>query len=64
MGDFDAKIGSDNRGYEDNVRQQGLLEMNNNKEIFADPRAAGNRVIGGSFVQYRWIHQATWASPD
>ncbi|KAK7115707.1 hypothetical protein V1264_001528 [Littorina saxatilis] len=30
MGDLNAKIGSDNRGYEEIMGQQGLGEMNDN----------------------------------
>lgn len=30
MGDFNAKIGSDNRGYEEIMGQQGLGEINEN----------------------------------
>ena len=36
MGDFNAEIGSDNRGYEKIMAQQGLVEMNDNSNKFAD----------------------------
>ena len=36
MGDFNAKIGRDNRGYEEVMGQQGLGEMNENGERFAN----------------------------
>nr|KAG5708387.1 hypothetical protein BaRGS_034418 [Batillaria attramentaria] len=64
MGDFNAKIGSDNRGYEEIMGQQGLGEMNDNGEKFADLCASNNLVIGGSLLQHRRIHKATWVSPD
>lgn len=64
MGDFNAKIGSDNRGYEEIMGQQGLGEMNENGERFADLCAASNLVIGGSVFHHRRIHKATWVSPD
>ena len=36
MGDFNAKIGSDNTHYEDNMGTYGLGVMNDNGERFAD----------------------------
>ena len=36
MGVFNAKIGSDNRGYEEIKGQQGLGEMNDKGERFAN----------------------------
>ena len=45
MGDFNAKIGSDNRGYEEIMGQQGLGEMNDNGERFADLFATSHLVI-------------------
>jgi exonuclease III len=64
MGDFNAKIGRDNTGYEEVMGQQGLGEMNENGERFADLCAANNLVIGGSVFSHRRIHKATWISPD
>ena len=40
--------------------QQGLGEMNDNGERFADLCATSNLLIGGSFFQHRTIHKATW----
>uniref|UniRef100_A0AAV2J1Z3 Reverse transcriptase domain-containing protein n=1 Tax=Knipowitschia caucasica TaxID=637954 RepID=A0AAV2J1Z3_KNICA len=64
MGDFNAKIGSDNPGYEETMGKQGLGEMNENGERFADLCAASNLVIGGSVFHHRKIHKVTWVSPD
>lgn len=64
MGDFNAKIGSDNRGYEEIMGQHGLGEINDNGERFADLCATSNLVIGGSVFSHRRIHKATWVSPD
>ena len=43
---INAKIGSDNRGYEEIIGQQGLGEMNDNGERLADLCALSNLVIG------------------
>ena len=42
MGDFNAKIGSYNRGYEEIPRQHRLGEMNDNGESFTDLCALSN----------------------
>lgn len=44
--------------------QQGLGEMNENGERFANPCAISNLVIGRSFFHHRRVHKATWVSPD
>ena len=64
MGDFNANIYSNNRGYKEIMGHRGLGEMNDNGERFADLCATGNLVIGGSFFHYRRRHKATWVSPD
>lgn len=64
MGDFNAKIGSNNQGYEEVMGKQGLGEMNENGERFANLCATTSLVIGGSFFQHKQIHKATWVSPD
>ena len=70
MGDFNAKIGSDNLGYDEVVGndevmgRHGLGEMNENGERFADACALNNMVIGGSVFLQKRIHKATWVSSD
>ena len=64
MGDFNAKIGSDNNGYEDTMGTHGLGVMNDNGGLFADLCANNQLVIGGSIFPHKRIHKATWISPD
>ncbi|KAK2164497.1 hypothetical protein NP493_1413g00067 [Ridgeia piscesae] len=64
MGDLNAKIGSDNSGYEEVMGRQGLGKMNENDEMLADFCAFNNMIIGGSAFPHRRIHKATWVSPD
>ena len=54
MGDFNAKIGMDNNGYEE-VTHDVFEEMNESEERFADTCALTNIVIGVNI---------TWLSPD
>ena len=63
MGDFNAKIGMDNTGYEDTMRTHGLGQMNENGERFADLCALNQLVIGGSIFPHKRIRKATWISP-
>nr|KAG5692151.1 hypothetical protein BaRGS_020699 [Batillaria attramentaria] len=57
MGDFNAKIGSDNTGYEDTMGPHGLGQMNENGERFADFCALNQLVIGGSIFPHKRIHK-------
>nr|KAG5709545.1 hypothetical protein BaRGS_001595 [Batillaria attramentaria] len=50
MGDFNAKIGSDNTGYENTMGTHGLGQMNENGERFADFCALNQLVIGGKHL--------------
>ena len=64
MGDFNAKIGSINRGFEETMGQQGLGIVNENGELFLYMCAFNRMVIGGSIFPHKRIHKATWVSPD
>ncbi|KAJ8346757.1 hypothetical protein SKAU_G00281580 [Synaphobranchus kaupii] len=64
MGDFNAKTGADNNGYEDIMGTHGLGQMNENGERFADLCSLNQLVIGGSIFPHKRIHKATWRSPD
>lgn len=44
--------------------KQGIREMNENGERFADLCATNNLVIRGSVFPHKWIHKDTWISPD
>ena len=64
MGDFNAKIGSDNNGYEEVMGTQGDGEIKENGERLADTCALNNSTIGGSMFTHKRIHKTTWISPD
>ena len=64
MGDFNAKIGSHNTGYEDITGTHGLGQMNENGECFGDLCALNQLVIGGSIFPHKHINKNTWRSPD
>ena len=58
MRDLNAKIGSDNIGYEEVMGQHGLGVMNDNGERLADLSALNKLVLGGSVFPHRRIHKA------
>ena len=64
MGDFNAKIGLNNRGYEEVIGTHGIGEMIENGEMFADLCSFNKLMIGDSEFPHRRIHKATWVSPD
>ena len=64
MGDFNAKIGSDNTGYLEVMGQCRLGVMNDNGERVGDLPALNKLVFSGSVFPQRRIHEATWLSPD
>jgi hypothetical protein len=53
MADLNAKVGSDNRGYEEMIGQHILGEMNESGEKFADLCRPDNLVIEGSILPTR-----------
>lgn len=64
MGDFNAKTGSDNTGYEEVMGRHGIGLMSENGEKFLDFCALNKLVVGGSIFPHKRIHKATWVSPD
>lgn len=64
MGDFKLKVGAHNTGYDKVMGTQGMGNMNENFERFADLCSLNQLVIGESIFPHIWIHMATWRSPD
>ena len=57
MGDFNAKIRSNNRGYEEVMGTHGIGEINENGEMFSDLCSFNRLVIGGSVFPLICISQ-------
>lgn len=64
MGDFNAKIGSNNVDVEIFMGQHGLDNMNGNGEILANFSDSKEMVIGGTIFPYKPSHKVTRRSPD
>jgi hypothetical protein len=63
-GDVNAKIGNENQGKELVMGRRGLGSMNKNGRMFMDLCNNNNLVLGGSILQHKKIHKATWISLD
>ena len=64
MADFNAKVGSNNTGYENIMGKHGHAQMNENGEMFADFCAENNIVTGGPQLPHKQEHKVTWVFPD
>jgi exonuclease III len=64
MGDLNTKIGSNNVGPEQVMGVQGVGEMNENVEMFANFCANYDLVIGGTLFPHKTCHKITWVSFD
>ena len=64
IGDLNAKVGSDNSGYEECMGKQGGGESNENGSLFKDLCRENGLVIGGTVFKHKKIHKLTWTSPD
>ncbi|VDO97151.1 unnamed protein product [Schistosoma margrebowiei] len=64
MGDFNAKVGTDNTGYEDIMGRHELGERKGNGERFANLCAFNKLVLGSTIFPHKRIHKTTWTSSD
>ncbi|CAG2208032.1 Craniofacial development protein 2 [Mytilus edulis] len=63
MGDLNAKVGSERKGWDREIGPHGIGKMNENGELFADFCATNNLVIGGTLFKHKNCHKVTWVSP-
>ena len=63
LGDFNAKLGSDNEGWKECMGVHGMGEMNDNGIRLASFCLANELMIGGTLFEHRNIHKYTWRSP-
>lgn len=64
MGDLNAKVGSDNTGYESFMGKNGIGTINGNGERFVELCVNKQLVIGGTLFPKKNIHKLTWYSND
>nr|KAG5687784.1 hypothetical protein BaRGS_025678 [Batillaria attramentaria] len=64
MGDLNAKVGSDNSGYERTMGVHGLGTQNENGERLCEFCQINGLVITGTLFPHKDIHKATWVSAD
>ncbi len=63
-GDFNAKVGQNNDGYESIMGLHGCGTRNENGEKLVDFCQENKLVIGGTIFPHKDIHKFTWISPD
>ncbi|KAK3515143.1 hypothetical protein QTP70_007459 [Hemibagrus guttatus] len=64
MGDFNARVGSNNLDRERIMGRHGEGKCTENGERLIDLCEENNLVIGGTLFQHKTIHKLTWTSPD
>ena len=64
MGDLNAKVGEDNRNYEQVMGKHGLGAVNDNRDRLLACCVYNKLAIGGTVFPHKKIHKATWVSPD
>ena len=64
IGDFNARVGSDNQFRERTMGKHGLGRMTDNGERLVNLCEENDLVIGGTLFTHKDIHKLTWTSPD
>ena len=64
LGELNAKVGMDNKGFEEIMGGEGCGNRNENGGLFLDFCHANNLVTGGSIFPHEEIHKVTWTSPN
>lgn len=63
MGDFNAKVGSNNEDIEHVIGNHGIGEMNDNGELLVELCGLNEFKIGGTLFPHKYEHKVTWVSP-
>ena len=63
-GDLNAKIESDNTGFEQYIGKHRLGTRENNEETFMELCVENDMAIGGTMFKHNDIHKQTWNSQD
>nr|XP_022322870.1 craniofacial development protein 2-like [Crassostrea virginica] len=64
IGDFNAKVGSSNKGYESVMGKHGIGKRNENGENLLELCQINNLVITGTIFPHKPRHKISWISPD
>ena len=64
IGDFNAKVGSDNSQWKTVMGQHGVGVLNDNGRRLVEFSAENDMIIGGTLFPHKTIHKTTWTSPD
>lgn len=64
MGDFNAKVGSDNADFERTMDRHGVGDCNENGQKLLEFCSVIELVITGMLFEHKDIHKSTWGLPD
>ena len=64
MGDFNAKVGSENEDLQHIIGRHGIGEINDNGERLVELCGMAEMKIGGTLFPHKPVHKVTWVSPD
>ena len=64
LGDFNAKVGCDNKDIERTMGRHGVGVITDNGERLVNFCQQNDLVIGGTLFAHKEIHKLTWTSPD
>ncbi|XP_045158250.2 craniofacial development protein 2-like [Mercenaria mercenaria] len=64
MGDFNAKVGSNNKTHENVMGKHGMGNRNDNGESLLEFCGINNLVITGTIFPHKLRHKISWISPD
>lgn len=63
MGDFNARIGADNTGYEQIMGKHGIGQCNVNGDLLIETCINNDLKIGGSVFPHKNNHKVSWKNP-
>ena len=64
IGDFNAKVGADNAGYERVMGREGTGVMNDNGERLVNLCEVNRLIVTGTLFPHKLKHKLTWTSPN
>ena len=64
IGDLNAKVGSDNSGYQESMGREGEGVESENGCLLKDLCRENGLVIEGTLFKHKKAHKMTWTSPD
>ena len=62
-GDFNAKVGSDNRDYPENIGKYGKGMINSSGKVLLETCQRNNLIVTNTLFPHKLSHRTTWTAP-